>query len=281
MFRIYSARTAALWRTCIGTISGAWSGDRRRDHANRDAIAITGCAAAVCLVEYHYDLAPMVLQFGIDYRDWEVDNLLFTLMVMSFALLIFGYRRVKDLSRAMRARKLAELDALRLARHDPLTGLPNRPHLYERLNSEIALAVLNGGLLGVVYIDLDGFKEVNDVHGHAAGDTVLQEVAARMAGIVRRGDTVGRIGGDEFVMVLPHLGSRSDAERIAAKITAGLQEPIFFNNQALLVDASIGISLCPLDGEDPDGLLKVADAQMYREKGTHKRPARTIRLLKH
>jgi GGDEF domain-containing protein len=81
--------------------------------------------------------------------------------------------------------------------------------------------------------------------------------------------------------VLPHLGSRSDAERIAAKITAGLQEPIFFNNQALLVDASIGISLCPLDGEDPDGLLKVADAQMYREKGTHKRPARTIRLLKH
>jgi hypothetical protein len=108
MFQIYSARTAAFWRTCIGTISGAWSGDRGRDRANRDAIAITGCAATVCLVEYHYDLAPMVLQFGIDYRDWEVDNLLFTLMTMSLALLIFGYRRVRDLSQEMSARKLAD-----------------------------------------------------------------------------------------------------------------------------------------------------------------------------
>ena len=181
---------------------------------------------------------------------------------------------------ALERRSLYEQLSFR-AQYDLLTGLPNRPHLYERLNSEIAIAVLNGGLLGVVYIDLDGFKQVNDVHGHAAGDAVLQEVAARMAGIVRRGDTVGRIGGDEFVMVLPHLGSRSDAERIAAKISVELQQPIYFNNQALLVDASIGISLCPLDGESPDELLKVADAQMYRQKSTHKVPARTIRLLKH
>jgi diguanylate cyclase (GGDEF)-like protein len=178
---------------------------------------------------------------------------------------------------ALERRSLYEQLSFR-AQYDLLTGLPNRPHLYERLNSEIALAVLNGGLLGVIYIDLDGFKEVNDIQGHAAGDAVLQEIAARMARIVRRGDTVGRIGGDEFVMVLPHLGSRSDAERIAAKISGALQEPIYFNNQSLRVDASTGISLCPLDGEDPDGLLKVADAQMYQAKSTHKLPARTGRL---
>jgi hypothetical protein len=124
MFRIYNARVVALWRTRIGTICGAWSGNRGRDQANWDAIAITTCAAAACFIEYHYDLAPLVLQFGIDHADWEIDNLLFTLVIMSFALLIFGYRRVKDLSQAMRTRKLAELDALRLARHDALTGLP-------------------------------------------------------------------------------------------------------------------------------------------------------------
>jgi diguanylate cyclase (GGDEF)-like protein len=101
-----------------------------------------------------------------------------------------------------------------------------------------------------------------------------------MARIVRRGDTVGRLGGDEFVMVLPHIGDRSDAERIAGKISIELQEPIHFYNQALWVDASIGISLCPLDGEDPDGLLKVADARMYRAKSSRKLTARTSRLMR-
>jgi diguanylate cyclase (GGDEF)-like protein len=175
---------------------------------------------------------------------------------------------------ALERRSLYEQLSFR-AQYDLLTGLPNRPHLYERLNAEIDLAVLKGSLLGVVYIDLDSFKQVNDIHGHAAGDAVLQEIAARMARIVRRGDTVGRIGGDEFVMVLPHLGSRLDAERIVAKICAALEEPIYFNSQALWVDASTGISLCPLDGEDPDELLKVADAQMYQAKSTHKLPVRS------
>ena len=181
---------------------------------------------------------------------------------------------------ALERRSLYEQLSFR-AQYDLLTGLPNRPHLYEQLNSEIAVAILNGSLLGVVYIDLDGFKEVNDIHGHAAGDAVLQEVAARMARSVRRGDLVARIGGDEFVMLLPRLGSRSDAERIAGKISAELEAPIHFNNQALWVDASIGIGLCPFDGEDPDGLLKIADAQMYRAKSAHQLPLRTGRLLKH
>jgi len=170
---------------------------------------------------------------------------------------------------ALERRSLYEQLSFR-ARYDLLTGRPNRPHVYERLDAEAVLAVENGSLLGVVYIDLDGFKNVNDIHGHAAGDKVLQEVAARMILNVRRGDTVGRIGGDEFVMVLPRLGSASDAKRIAALISAALREPIHFNDQALSVDASFGISLCPLDGESPDGLLKVADAQMYRAKSTHK-----------
>jgi diguanylate cyclase (GGDEF)-like protein len=155
------------------------------------------------------------------------------------------------------------------ARYDLLTGLPNRPHVYQRLAEEAGLAVQNGSLLGVLYIDLDGFKKVNDIHGHAAGDKVLQEVAARMTLNVRRGDTVGRIGGDEFVIVLPHLGSSLDAERVAALIRAALLEPIHFEERTLWIDASFGISHCPLDGVDPDRLLNHADSQMYRAKRAH------------
>src|ERR1700733_5058007 len=106
MFHIYNGRVIAFWRTFIGTLRDVWRGDRGRDRAKREAIAIAACAAPFCLFEFHYDFAPVVLQFGIDHRDWEIDNLLFVLVIMSFALLIFGYRRVKDLSQAMRARKL-------------------------------------------------------------------------------------------------------------------------------------------------------------------------------
>src|ERR1700692_2529563 len=164
MFQIYNARAVALWRTCIGTIGGAWSGNRGHDHAKRDAIAITGFVGAACFFEYHYDRAPLVLQFGIDHKDWEVDNLLFMLVIMSFALSIFGYRRVKDLSQAMRARKLAELDALRLARHDALTGLPNRRFFVEKLNESLS-GTTGASRTAVLMLDLDGFKLVNDAYG--------------------------------------------------------------------------------------------------------------------
>src|ERR1700733_2028695 len=101
MFQVYSTRFVALWQFCNETIRGAWRGNRGSDQTKWDAIAITSCAAAACLVEYHYDFAPQVLQFGLDHADWEIDNLLFTLVIMSVALVIFGYRRAKDLSRAV------------------------------------------------------------------------------------------------------------------------------------------------------------------------------------
>ena len=171
---------------------------------------------------------------------------------------------------ALERRRLYEQLSFR-AQYDSLTGLPNRALLYERLEAEIALASRSGSLLGILYVDLDGFKETNDVFGHGAGDAVLQEVAQRMTHSVRRGDTVGRIGGDEFVVLLPMLGRREDAENISAKITAALRPPVAFNQQTLNVGASVGIGIWPLDGEHPDLLLKSADAHMYREKNTKRR----------
>jgi len=171
---------------------------------------------------------------------------------------------------ALERRRLYEQLSFR-AQYDVLTGLPNRALLYERLEAEIALASRSGSLLGILYVDLDGFKETNDVFGHGAGDAVLQEVSRRMLHNVRRGDTVGRIGGDEFVVLLPLLGRREDAEHISAKISAALRQPVLFNQHSLNIGASLGIGIWPLDGEQADILLKSADAHMYREKNIKRR----------
>jgi diguanylate cyclase (GGDEF)-like protein len=138
--------------------------------------------------------------------------------------------------------------------------------LEERLTVEMERATANGGLLGVIYMDLDGFKQINDTHGHDAGDAVLRETARRMTQCVRRGDTVARIGGDEFVVLLPLLGRRKDAEHIADKIADALREPVYSSQQQLSVDACVGISMGPLDGDRPDLLLRCADERMYAEK---------------
>jgi diguanylate cyclase (GGDEF)-like protein len=152
------------------------------------------------------------------------------------------------------------------AQHDVLTELPNRALLYERLEAEIARASSCGALLGVLYIDLDGFKQINDTYGHGAGDAVLREAASRMTRGLRRGDMVARIGGDEFVVLLPLLGRREDAELIADQMTAALGEPIYSNHLRLSVSACIGLAVWPLDGDRPDPLLQFADARMYGEK---------------
>ncbi len=152
------------------------------------------------------------------------------------------------------------------ARHDELTGLENRASLFDNLSREIAIASRSGSLLGVVYIDLDNFKSINDTYGHPAGDAVLQEVSARMLGAVRRRDILARLGGDEFAVLLPDLGQRADADRVASHLTDSICRPIVYCGHRLTVGASLGISLFPFDGEDPETLLQSADSSMYREK---------------
>lgn len=155
------------------------------------------------------------------------------------------------------------------ARHDQLTGLENRSSLFDRLSREIAMAAGGGSLLGVIYIDLDNFKMINDTYGHPAGDMVLKEVSRRMLATIRRSDTLARLGGDEFCVLLPSLGRRADAERVASFLSESLSRPIEVSGGTISVRASVGISIFPDDGDNAESLLQAADLLMYEEKGRH------------
>jgi diguanylate cyclase (GGDEF)-like protein/PAS domain S-box-containing protein len=152
------------------------------------------------------------------------------------------------------------------ANHDPLTTLPNRTLFYERLSRALARAHRNRLTVGLLFLDLDHFKEVNDSCGHLIGDMLLQTVAERLTGCTRQGDTVARLAGDEFTIILEDIADFRDAAVVAQKILRQLAEPFHLNGYRLHVTTSIGISLYPADGEDIQTLLRNADAAMYRAK---------------
>jgi diguanylate cyclase (GGDEF)-like protein/PAS domain S-box-containing protein len=160
-----------------------------------------------------------------------------------------------------------EADALHDAQHDELTGLPNRRLLAARAAAALAAPALRNSQCAVIAIDLDGFKEINDQYGHKVGDTVLREVALRLARVLRPQDTVARRGGDEFAMLIPDVGSRTDVERIAVRILQAVAQPVLLAaGQPGTVSASLGIALAPEQGRDLERLLQLADLAMYEAK---------------
>jgi diguanylate cyclase (GGDEF)-like protein len=170
------------------------------------------------------------------------------------------------LARGEGARMRAEEQILNLAHFDKLTGLVNRNLFQDRMTQALTMAKRQKKKVALLYIDLDRFKPINDNFGHEAGDTVLQEVARRLMSSVRQSDTVARIGGDEFVVVLQRIENKQDAAPLAQKIITSMRNPFVAKGREHSVGASIGISIFPDDGEDMDTLLKNADAAMYRVK---------------
>ncbi len=164
------------------------------------------------------------------------------------------------------ARKRAEEDIRHLAHHDPLTTLPNRMALESRLDQSIAEAARNRRSVAVMFLDLDRFKTINDTLGHHVGDLLLVEAARRLRKAVRASDTVARVGGDEFVVVLPALEAPEVAVTVAGSILDALAEPYLVEGHVLHSTASIGVSIYPRDGGDVDTVMKYADTAMYHAK---------------
>lgn len=162
---------------------------------------------------------------------------------------------------------VSSLDELtRHTQHDELTGAPNRTLMLDRVENAIAMAKRRGTRVGLVFVDLDHFKSINDTLGHAAGDAVLQLAARRLEGAVRDSDSVGRHGGDEFVVLLAELANAIDAAPVAQKIIDVLAEPGAIGSHSLSLSASLGIAIYPEDGDDAVGLIDCADAAMYHAK---------------
>src|SRR6185295_16864672 len=175
--------------------------------------------------------------------------------------------RIAGIAEDITERKLAEERLMHLAHYDVLTSLPNRVLFYDRLRQVLAQAKRNQWTVGVMLIDVDRFKNVNDTLGHAVGDQLLQQVAERLRRSVRAGDTVGRLGGDEFAVVLSDLANSQDANLVAQKVMASFRDPFPLEGGAeIYVTGSIGITLFPDDSTDQDTLIRNADAAMYRAK---------------
>lgn len=158
------------------------------------------------------------------------------------------------------------------AHYDPLTGLPNRRLLAERATSALAQVRIKHQKLGVALIDLDDFKSVNDTLGHAAGDAVLCAVGARLAGDLRAGDMVARIGGDEFVLLLHRAGGYSSLASIVERVRRHVRQPMHVHGQLITITCSVGVATCPGDAESLDTLVAHADRAMYRQKAQHRSP---------
>jgi diguanylate cyclase (GGDEF)-like protein len=181
---------------------------------------------------------------------------------------------LSELEQGDLAKRAAEAKLQHQALTDELTGLPNRRSLSDRLMLSLSIAKRERLILGLLYIDLDGFKLVNDSLGHAVGDLLLIQVAQRLRAGIRQSDTLARLGGDEFTVILTTIRTTKEAEKIAANLLAALSEQFIVEGNKLSIGASIGISLCPQDSVDPMTLLQQADSAMYAAKGSGKNQIR-------
>ena len=252
----------------------------------RDLVMIGVGSAAMLLAAMMTDAFDRLHGFSHTHEEWHIDSVLTALVIAPFGLSIYAVRRLHEVRREAELRRLAQAEARMLAVHDALTGLPNRRRLAEGLHAALARARREGGAVAALLVDLDRFKPVNDLRGHAAGDRLLQMVAERLRGAAREVDIVARLGGDEFV-VAAHFGATPTmpsslagddvagaeeapdaAARLARRVVGALEQPFDLGDAAIpvLVGASVGVALAQ-DGEGQvEELLRRADVAMYRAK---------------
>jgi diguanylate cyclase (GGDEF)-like protein len=243
--------------------SGDWSGWRRRD--KRDAVVILGILALTYVVGTAYDWAIKLFRFAVDHERWYIDDMLFMAFVLGLAMIVYGFRRYTDVSGEIKARITAESEARNLARHDPLTGLPNRRFFAEKLD-ECLSHVSETQRAAVLVLDLDGFKLINDTHGHAIGDEALREFAKRVSTVLRADNVLARIGGDEFAIIMPKIDSLDDPTNLARRIGSAVADPFIIGSVTAELGVGIGIAIAPDNGVYLDELVRRADRALYRAK---------------
>jgi diguanylate cyclase (GGDEF)-like protein len=236
-----------------------------RRHDLRDGIVLSALVLVYYLWAHFYDIPPKLFKFALDYADYEVDDIVAVIFMLSIALMVFAWRRVRDLGGEIKARRAAEDIARKLARHDPLTGLPNRRYFSEKLDEALHNIIADGRRAAVLMLDLDGFKAINDMHGHLVGDKALVEFTERIA-VAAKGALVARVGRDEFSIVMPKINSLDDPAGLARRISKAVAEPFQFAGTEAALGVGIGIAVAPDDGTTADDLVRRADLALYRAK---------------
>jgi diguanylate cyclase (GGDEF)-like protein len=194
--------------------------------------------------------------------------------LLSLSMLVFAWRRFREQKRETRRRIKAEQQARALAMQDPLTGLPNRRQFHEALVAASIAPPRAGGVHALLMLDLNGFKQINDVYGHPAGDEVLIVVGQRLLASVRQGDLVARLGGDEFAILAQHLAGAEAATGVAKRVAAELASPVMTGAVAHRVETGIGMCLFPFAGCSPEEIMRRADVALYKAKTDRRTSAR-------
>lgn len=215
---------------------------------------------------YMAGMFPQLMGRTVEGVGYRLDGSIFPMEISVSELRHGRHRLFTAILRDISERKENEERVRRLAHHDSLTGLPNRNLLNDRMNHAVARVRRSGGRMAVLYVDLDRFKPINDALGHEAGDVVLREVAQRLISCVRSSDTVARVGGDEFVVVVEEISRPGEAALVARKIIDAMSRPVVYDGHECTIGASIGGALFPDDGETMDDVCKAADVAMYRVK---------------
>ncbi len=242
--------------------------------ANRKFLAMTGYAQAEVLGQTVDRFLPLPrdrqgeleADVGIEAHLRAADEDLIDVEVVAHAVTYAGRQQTAYAILDIRARKKAESDIRHLANHDMLTQLPNRNRFYQLLREAIEAAGRDGTRLALICIDLDNFKQINDEHGHHVGDEFLQRAAAVMSSVLREGQVLGRVGGDEFALLLPRVGSAKNAGVLAGDILAAFAQNNLQLGKSANLSASLGISTYPDDAQTKIELLTAADTAMYRAK---------------
>jgi len=217
-----------------------------------------------------HDAFEHLVELSREHEDWELDELFIVLMIVSLALLVIIFRHTQYLKNEIIRRREVEVEINKLAFYDSLTGLANRDLCNDRLEHTLAHAARLDSSVAVIFLDLDNFKEINDTFGHDYGDEMLKQVAYRLRAELRKEDTLARISGDEFFIILDSIHTPSSISILADRLLRQLAQPFSLKGQDAYIGLSIGIAMYPDDANCAKELVKVADIAMYHAKSEGK-----------